>query len=395
MLAPADPDPEIATALLDIATRPWPHGADATLAQLEVLRARGVPLERFEMRLGVNHPLLSSVGLQWTTENGPHYVVKVNDTWIVESREQRVCAVNPLHRDQPQTDDRTWLIDAVPIGVARRVLDVRAELPAMIALQTSGGVSALLGGIETGAPNRAIALFVPPASQAFSAADTRAIHTMTWGAAAVARATRWRVLANVIANAYIGPRSGLRVLNGDLRRGEMERRTAVIWFSCLRNFAALCDAHPPEIVAENLNTLFEVVERQIALAGGEVLKLMGDTVLAYFPYGLELEAPEAVTRALRAVGEINQRLPRGLSLGVGLHRGELAYGNVGSMERLDFTVVGSTVNEARRIQRMTARLDFPVLASAAVARCSPERWRPCDHDEAGPQAGSDALFEPR
>lgn len=375
MQAPRDPDLELSVALLEIATRPWRHGADATLAQLEALRARGVPLERFEMRFGVNHPLLSSVGLQWTVENGPHYVVGVAGQEVVESAVERSCGQNPLYRDDRTINDEPWLLDTLPAALLHRLRDVRTALPAPHAIDVGARTGILVGGVDVGAPHRALMLFVPTLSAGFDAAHNRAIHTLMWGAAATMRGMRWRVLANVIATTYIGPRTGVRVVEGDLRRGQMERRTAVLWFSSLHGFADLSAQQAPEKVAETLNRVFEVLDRRIALAGGEILKILGDTILAVFPYSIEPEARDAVARATAAAHAVITQLPADPGLRIGLHRGEVAYGNVGSMERLDFTVVGETVNVVRRIQRLSDRLDAPVLASTEVAACAPEAWR--------------------
>jgi adenylate cyclase len=212
--------------------------------------------------------------------------------------------------------------------------------------------------------------------------------------ASVGRANRWRVLSAVLASTYIGPQTGLRVLGGQLRRGDLERRQAVVWFSDVRGFTELSTRAPPEQVVEALNAVFEALGREISRGGGEILKFIGDAVLAIFPYADEAGAADAVERALGAARAGLSNLPEGVRVGVGLHRGELAYGNIGASDRLDFTVIGTTVNTASRIEGMTGKLGLPLLCSADVAACVPRAWTRVGAFELKGLPGETELFAP-
>jgi adenylate cyclase len=149
----------------------------------------------------------------------------------------------------------------------------------------------------------------------------------------------------------------------------------VLWFSDLRNFTRISDASPPETVIPLLNDYADAIISAIHDNGGDVLKLIGDGVLAMFPADERRHACEAALRAARlaqdSVRTLNaERTGNGLpatDMYLGLHIGEVYYGNIGSRERLDFTVIGPAVNEVNRIAAMCRSVDQPILLSAAFA----------------------------
>ena len=187
-----------------------------------------------------------------------------------------------------------------------------------------------------------------------------------------------KVAANLV-NVYLGRDAGKRVLEGRIRRGVADRIDAVLWFSDLRSFTAITDAARPNEIIPLLNDYAETVITAIQEQGGDVLKLIGDGTLAIFRAD---DASDASVRALRAVmsmrakvSELNERRraeERPTStVYVGLHAGEVFFGNIGSVDRLDFTVVGPAVNEASRIASMCRSVDRPVLVSSAFATALP------------------------
>ena len=177
-----------------------------------------------------------------------------------------------------------------------------------------------------------------------------------------------------LANAYLGRDPGQRVCAGMIHRGEVVSIDAAVWFSDLRNFTAAGEDLAPEQLVERLNDYFEIVVGAVHDAGGEVLKYIGDAVLAIFPVTAELGAREACLAAVRALHDSTLRLAalneaasaRGepkLAHGVGLHAGPTSYGNIGGRERLDFTVIGRTVNIASRIESQCGPLGAAALCS--------------------------------
>ncbi len=182
-------------------------------------------------------------------------------------------------------------------------------------------------------------------------------------------------IAETLVETYLGRDAGRRVLRGRIARGVADRIEAVLWFSDLRNFTRISDTSPPEAIIPLLNDYADAVVSAIHQNSGDVLKLIGDGVLAIFPAEERSRACAAALEAARmareAVAVLNaRRLGEGVpatDMYLGLHIGEVFYGNIGSKERLDFTVVGPAVNEVSRIAAMCRSVDQPVLMSAAFA----------------------------
>jgi adenylate cyclase len=173
---------------------------------------------------------------------------------------------------------------------------------------------------------------------------------------------------------YLGKGAARRVLSGRIVRGIAERIDAAVWFSDLKGFTRITDTSPEQVIPL-LNDYFDAIGRAIQDHGGDVVKLIGDGTLAIFTgenRGLACDAAlSAANAARRNVDALNQRRAADgkpvTDIYLGLHVGEVFFGNVGSRERLDFTVIGPAVNEAARIAAMCRSVDQPVLLSAAFA----------------------------
>jgi adenylate cyclase len=194
-----------------------------------------------------------------------------------------------------------------------------------------------------------------------------------------------RITKNLL-NAYVGQHAGERILSGDIRRGSGATVRAAIWNCDLRGFTHIAEHWPRDDVIEWLNEYFDVMATPVDRHGGEILKFVGDGMLAIF----RLDSPEACHHALRAaiearrgMKELNaKRIARGsfeLGFGVALHVGDVMYGNIGTETRLDFTVIGPAVNAAARLQTLSKELRRQVLLSAPFAYmcdCSAEFLTP-------------------
>jgi adenylate cyclase len=183
-------------------------------------------------------------------------------------------------------------------------------------------------------------------------------------------------IAGTLAETYLGRDPGRQVLAGRIGRGAAERINAVLWYSDLRGYTRISDTSPPRNIIALLNDYAEAVITAIHDHGGDVLKLIGDGILAIFPHGDEprtaCAGAVAAERALRRqVEKLNgKRAAAGLPVTevyLGMHIGEVFYGNIGSRERLDFTVVGPAVNEVARIAAMCRSAERDVLLSADFA----------------------------
>jgi adenylate cyclase len=182
-------------------------------------------------------------------------------------------------------------------------------------------------------------------------------------------------IAGTLVETYLGRDAGRRVLSGRIRRGVAEKIGAVLWYSDLRGFTRITDRAPPNQVIPFLNDYAEAVISAIYDNGGDVLKLIGDGTLAIFTADPAAEACRCAITARTAmqnrVAELNERragdnLPT-TEVYLGLHVGEVFYGNIGSDARLDFTVVGPAVNEVARIAAMCRSVERNVLLSQAFA----------------------------
>jgi adenylate cyclase len=201
-------------------------------------------------------------------------------------------------------------------------------------------------------------------------ADIRRL--MPFVALAVKSATL-ALIAGTLVETYLGRDPGRRVLHGRIKRGVPERIEAVLWFSDLRGYTRLSDAATPDEIIPLLNEYADAIISAIHEEGGDVLKLMGDGTLAIFTADNRRRCAEAAldaaVAARRRVAEVNEQraaadLPK-TDMYVGLHIGDVFYGNIGSKERLDFTVIGPAVNEVSRIAAMCRSLEQPLLVSSA------------------------------
>ena len=181
-------------------------------------------------------------------------------------------------------------------------------------------------------------------------------------------------MTRTLMETYLGRDAGQRVLSGRIVRGVAERIDAVVWFSDLRGFTRITDT-TPELMIPLLNDYSDVIVSAIHEHGGDVLKLIGDGILAIFTAESRMQACNAALAAAiaarKGVAELKERRAAEdkpvTDVYLGLHVGEVFYGNVGSRERLDFTVLGPAVNETSRIAAMCRSIDQPVLMSAAFA----------------------------
>nr|WP_255726570.1 adenylate/guanylate cyclase domain-containing protein [Microvirga sp. ACRRW] len=188
-------------------------------------------------------------------------------------------------------------------------------------------------------------------------------------------------ITETLVTTYLGRDAGRRVLSGRIARGVTDRIQAVLWFSDLRGFTSVTETAEPEQIIPFLNDYAETIVSSIHDAGGDVLKLIGDGTLAIF-------TAENAAQACRCALEAERRMRAGIhSLNkeraaadlpvtdayLALHIGEVFYGNIGSQDRLDFTVVGPAVNEASRIAALCRSVERDILVSSAFYSAASEK----------------------
>jgi adenylate cyclase len=214
----------------------------------------------------------------------------------------------------------------------------------------------------------------------FTPQEFSALESITAPLARVAEVRALQRTAQNLLDTYIGHQAGERIMAGKIRRGYIEAIRAAIWLSDMRGFTTLSERLPPQELIDLLNRYFDAQVPAILESGGEVLKFMGDGLLAIFPIANDDDAAAVCRRALACALAVRDRvaeLPRkaedaeGTRFGLALHAGEVMYGNIGGGNRLDFTCIGPAVNLAARLEKVAAKLGETIVASAAFARHFP------------------------
>jgi adenylate cyclase len=315
--------------------------ADLLLAKLGAhLIEDGVPLAGGALTLAAPHPLIERRTFLWRADTG-----EVSEALgFVAGGLGGAGAPGP-----PGDGGRRWLLGLAPGVVHEDAVEREPDGPTLAWL-----------GLRPFTPSEAGRL---SEAARFAAAPLAAL---------TARATLTAAL-----EAYLGRRSAARVLAAPLRRGVGETINAALMFADLRGFTTLSESNPPPMVISALDAWFDRIAGAVHAYGGEVLKFIGDGVLAIFPVagGSPRAACDAALSAVAAAGvgmahldEQRQRegLPP-LPFGVALHLGEILWGNIGAADRLDFTAIGPAVNLVSRLQDLCRPLDKSVLLSGVFA----------------------------
>jgi len=221
----------------------------------------------------------------------------------------------------------------------------------------------------------------------FTDVEIEELHKVRPPLARIAEIFAHRRTARNLLDAYLGARSGEKVLHGQIKRGDGQEIHAVVWFCDLRNSTPLADSMSRWEFLELLNGYFEAMGGAVLDHGGEVLRFIGDAVLAIFPVsddGFSIDeacrrAVEAAHDAVERMEVLNRDREKGgnppLGFGIGLHLGDVMYGNIGTEDRIEFTVVGAAANEAARIESQTKTLGVPFIVSENVVAHLSGDWR--------------------
>jgi adenylate cyclase len=357
------------------------------------LIAAGVPIARAYLSTATLHPLLWATGITWERgrlagdETRIGYGYEREAAWrespfrhMLEQRERRLrrrlagaeerldFPVLAEFRDAGLTD---WLAHFYTFGWA-----LKHQEPGQ------------LGVIFSWATDR---------PEGWSEADLAALDQVSKMLALTVKAATGLGTTRALLATYLGQDAAERVITGQVQRGSVTRASALILYADLRGFTDFADATLPEEVTRRLNAYFDCLKEPIARAGGEILKFMGDGVLALFLTGegggaegagesggeARRDRAAIAAAALNAAVEILARAATldeteaaaghpPLGLDIALHEGEVTYGNVGTEDRLDFTVIGPAVNEASRLEGLCKELGLSLLVSDSFANAAPE-----------------------
>ena len=316
-------------------------GADTLLAEIGThLVADGLPLAGGALTLAVPHPLIAQRTWLWRADSGE----VIEAFGFVAGGLATAGAASA-----PGDAGRRWLAELAAGVVHEDAIGSKPDGP-------------LLGWIGP---------------RPFTHREINELHDAARFAAAPLAALAARATLTAALAAYLGRRSAARLLAGPLRRDIGETIQAALLFADLRGFTALSESNPPSAVISALNAWFDRIAGPVHAFGGEVLKFIGDGVLAIFPVvvGAPRDACEAALRAVSAarVGMAHldgARRREGLSpqpFGVALHLGEIFWGNIGAADRLDFTAIGPAVNLVSRLEGLCRPLGKTVLISGNFA----------------------------
>ena len=342
----------------------------------------GFPARRFNMSIGTLHPRHGARSYVWR----PGSFVTEEFPRQRSAEESEAYRQSPIHhlrqsgevrlRRRLDTGDRfdfpvlANLRDAGMTDYAAQL--VRFDGAHAATLRTEGFAAAL------GRSAQLQGIFFSCATDApggFDETHLRQVVAVLPGFALAVKSRSTYDVARTLLETYLGVDAGQRVLTGEIDRHSVQRIQAVIWLCDLRGFSDVASRVTPEELVEILDAYLEALAHPVLDHGGQILKFLGDGFLATFDLSLR-DRHAACIDAVTAAQQLLETFPRfnaerraagkqTLDFGVALHLGEVLYGNIGSSERLDFTVVGSAVNEASRIEGLCRPLQRKVLMSSA------------------------------
>jgi adenylate cyclase len=344
------------------------HTPEDVLAQLcERLLACGLPLHRVAVFVRTLHPDIMGRRILW--RHGEGAVVTEADYAMLETATYH-------HSPVP-------VVFATAKAIRRRIEDPACPQDYGIVeeLRAEGVSDYLIHPVPfTGGEVHAIS-WTTTRQGGFTDADLAVLEAVRLPLARLAEIYALRRTATNLLDTYVGRHAGERILQGRIRRGDIERIEAVIMLTDLRDFTSLSDQLPGDRVIGLLNSYFDGMVPSIERHGGEVLKFIGDGLLAIFAVAGDPAA--ACEAALAAAGEARagiassnaERREAGepiLRYGMALHLGDVLYGNIGSAGRLDFTAIGPAVNLTARLETLARDLGRDLVVSAGFASHNPE-----------------------
>jgi adenylate cyclase len=354
----------------------------------ELVRA-GLPIWRASLGLETLHPEASGFMLIW------------RDGKLTREEPRRAGVLTSA----PYLRSPIRVVDETGRPFRRRLVEAGAGgFPVLEDLLAEGGTDyAMLPLSFVDTSRTAVVSFATKAPTGFSDEEMRALDQASRLFSPYAERALLRRIASDLLAAYLGRAAGQRVYEGKIERGDVETLEAAIWFCDLRGFTGLAEHLPRREVIGLLNRWFDAVGGAVVAEGGEILKFMGDGFLAVFltegapgvVCDRALAAAEAAVAASRTLDQTFANEGRApLRFGLGLHVGEVEFGNVGTHDRLDFTAMGPAVNHASRLEALTKQVATPVLASAAFAARVSRPMRPMGRFALRGVAGEVEVYAP-
>ncbi|KQP07299.1 MAG: adenylate/guanylate cyclase domain-containing protein [Methylobacterium sp.] len=347
-----------------VALRDWllsegarmPNAEDLLAGLAERLIDLGVPVDRATTAIDALHSEYSGVGRFWTRESGS--TVRLFPHGDASDKAYRESPFQTVH------ETGEWLI----LDLAETASDAYAVIPD---LKAGGYRHYIVAPLFFTNGTRNGITFATRSEDGFRDEDVAILRFVIPTLAAVMEMRSINKQLDHVLRIYVGDEPHKAILAGSIRRGHVQRIRSAIFFADMRDYTRISAEMTPEEAVDLLNIFFDCLVPAIEREGGEVLKYLGDGLLAIFRErgddlgGAAKGALTAAQSALAALDEANGlgRFAQPVAAGIALHHGEAAYGNVGSGARLDFTVIGRDVNLASRLARLNRTLGEPLLMS--------------------------------
>ncbi|MEZ5875093.1 MAG: adenylate/guanylate cyclase domain-containing protein [Hyphomicrobiales bacterium] len=337
---------------------------------MQRLVAVGVPLARMQVGFRILHPLFDGMSITWTEEAGVeiNYYEAIDEDGSQYRTSPFYYMLSNGMMEMRLRLDRDSVVERFPLLAGFRERGLTDYLALIVAFGDAPLTPETHDGLGTSWSTKD--------PQGFTDAHVAAMRQVLAPLALALRVVIKDQITKAALDTFHGPLVGGRILAGTIKRGAGERLSAALWYSDLRNSTGLADQLPVEAFLDLLNVYFDCAAGAVTEAGGQVLDIVGDAIVAFFP-AAEAGEEEACRAALTAARCAQNRLaklkadgnPRAASIafGVGVHFGDVVFGNAGTADRLKFGVIGRAVNEVARTQDMSKLLGHPVVVTDAVA----------------------------
>ena len=371
----------------------WDSKSSRDLVQrfADAMIAAGFPLSRLRLLIRTLNPLLFAIVYSWQRDGDEMSAFEVSH--------------EILHGEQYRNSPFAMVINGGG-GVRRRLEGPNAQLdfPILKELIEEGSTEYIAMPLRFSDGQLNILTLVSDRPGGFSTEALGQIYEILPTLSRLFESHALRLSSATLLRTYLGSDAGQRVMDGLVKRGDGEDIHAALWITDLRDSTSLAAALSREDYLSLLNRYFDSVAGAVLDHGGEVLKFIGDSVLAIFAIDdSDQKEPEACARALAAAGEAarrfevvnEERAAHGaapLGFGIGLHRGDLTYGNIGTTKRLDFTVIGSAVNEVARIEGLSKTLKRQILISSVFRESVPDALVSLGHHTLRGVTGAREIF---
>jgi adenylate cyclase len=353
------------------------------------LVAAGYPLLRLSLHAGTLHPQFRNVAYMWWREPGhtERVMIRYQVADIVPYAE------NPVRRVREGGETLRHRLDQVGMN---------HEFAVLHDLRSRGATEYYAAPVPSsfGFGNYMLT-YVTDSAGGLTDREVSDFRQLDEPLSLIADMNSQRSIAENVLRAYLGHNTGPRVLSGEIRRGSGELINAVIWSSDLRGFTNYSDHAPSEQVIATLNRIFDLQSDAITKNGGEILKFVGDGLLAIFPVSSPEDAAREAAAALAAANQTlselfisNADVASPLQIVIALHYGSVTYGNIGSAERLDFTVIGPAVNLVSRTEAVAKSLKLPLVLTDDFAAIHRGPLRSIGRHELRGVEKSHEIFEP-